>query len=74
MKLVNERCKSKNFDIIWYHGYDYMSDNGIYTTEVLEEICRRAGMEQEWKFADGETFERVVQVAAQELCPELCRA
>lgn len=53
---------------------DYMGDNGIYTPEVLEEICGRAGMAQEWEEADGETFERVVQVAAQELCPELCRA
>ena len=21
--LTKERCKSKNFDIIWYHGYDF---------------------------------------------------
>lgn len=53
---------------------DYMGDNGIYTPEVLEEICRRADMMDEWEAADGETFERVVQVAAAELCPSLCRA
>lgn len=53
---------------------DFIGDSGIYTPEVLEEICRRAGMQEEWDAADGETFERVAQVAAQELCPELCRA
>lgn len=53
---------------------DDTGDNAIYEPGVLEEICRRADMMQEWEEADGETFERVARLAAQELCPDLCRA
>lgn len=53
---------------------EFISNDGIYIPGVLEEICKRAGMQKEWDDADGETFERVAQIAAQELCPHLCRA
>ena len=52
---------------------DFVQSNGIYTTGVCREICRRAGMVEEYDAAT-KGWERIVQLAAQELCPELCRA
>lgn len=56
---------------------DFMKDlgaNAIYTPGVLEEICRRADMSDDFADAEGSDFVRIAQVAAQELCPDLCRA
>lgn len=35
----------------------------IYDHDVCEELCKRAGMEDDWKLSDGDTFERVVITA-----------
>lgn len=34
-----------------------------YIPEVIEEICNLAGLEDEYKEADGETFEKVLEKA-----------
>lgn len=39
-----------------------------------EELCRLAGMLDEWKAADGETFERVLFAAAEKLNVEIVPA
>lgn len=36
-----------------------------------EELCEMAGLEKEWKEADGDTFERVLYEAARKLEVEL---
>jgi hypothetical protein len=41
----------------------FYGESGIYTGEVMEEICRRADMTEEYEEADGDNFVRVVQNA-----------
>lgn len=42
------------------HEYEHSYE---YNFELCEEICKAAGMEKEWKQADGESFEKVVEKA-----------
>ena len=39
--------------------------------ELVEEICHRAGLLEEWNSADGETFESVIDRAIEILKEEL---
>lgn len=45
------------------------SDSWDY--ELLEELCSLADMSDEWKEADGETFESVAYAAAEKLGVEI---
>lgn len=50
---------------------EIVAESDIWIPEVLEEICRRADMEEEYEAADGETFESVVEKAAEKIGIEL---
>lgn len=39
--------------------------NDEWDFDTLSELCRRAGLESEWKEADGDSFESVVNRAAE---------
>ena len=43
----------------------------IWDMDALAELCAMAGMSDEWKAADGDTFELVVQAAAEKLGVEI---
>lgn len=47
------------------------ADEWEYCEEECAELCRLAGMESEWKEADGETFEAVLIEAAKRLNVEI---
>lgn len=40
---------------------------GAWDANILEELCWRADMEEEWNNADGESFEAVAYAAAKKL-------
>ena len=42
-----------------------------WNLELCEELCKLAGLEDEWKEADGETFEQVLYKAAEILDVEV---
>jgi hypothetical protein len=44
---------------------------GEWDADLLKELCFRAGMEEEWEEADGETFEAVALKAADKLGVEI---
>ena len=48
-----------------------MRANGEWNPELCEELCKLAGLEDEWKEADGETFEQVLYKAAKILDVEI---
>ena len=39
--------------------------------DECQELCELAGLEKEWKEADGDTFEHVLRMAAKELGVEI---
>jgi hypothetical protein len=43
----------------------------LWDGEQLAQLCAMAGMESEWKAADGETFEQVAYAAAEKLGVEI---
>lgn len=42
-------------------------ESGEWDANILEELCWRADMEEEWSNADGESFEAVAYEAAKRL-------
>lgn len=46
-------------------------ESGAWDADILEELCRRAGMQEEWDNADGESFEAVAYAAAKKLGVEI---
>ena len=44
---------------------------GTWDADILEELCRRADMEEDWENADGESFEAVAYAAAKKLGVEI---
>ncbi len=48
-----------------------LNASGEWIPELCEELCIMAGMDEEWKQADGETFESVVYAAAGKLGVEV---
>lgn len=48
-----------------------LNESGEWMLELCEELCKLADMEQEWKDADGESFESVVYAAAERLGVEV---
>lgn len=44
-----------------------MNDIPVWDNELCAKLCKLAGLENEWKEADGETFEKVVYDAADRL-------
>ena len=44
---------------------------GTWDADILEELCHRADMEEEWDNADGESFEAVAYAAAKKLGVEI---
>lgn len=46
-------------------------ESDMWDGDACRELCRMAGMEQEWTDADGETFEQVVYAAADKLGVEI---
>ena len=46
-------------------------EGGAWDADILEELCRRADMEEEWDNADGESFEAVAYAAAKKLGVEI---
>ena len=42
-----------------------------WDSEMLTELCERADMLDEWNAADGESFERIVEAAAEKLGVEI---
>lgn len=42
-----------------------INDLGVWDTELLYELCYRAGLEDEWNASDEETFEEVAYKAAE---------
>ena len=47
------------------------SDTWDSVSDELAELCEAAGMADEWAQADGETFERVAEAAADKLGVEI---
>lgn len=45
--------------------------SGEWIPDLCEELCQLAGLEDEWKEADGETFEKVLYKAADVLGVEI---
>lgn len=48
-----------------------ISSSDEWDMDLLKELCRRAGMEDEWDAADGDTFEEVALEAAGRLGVEI---
>lgn len=48
-----------------------MRASGEWDPELCEELCKLAGLEDEWKEADGKTFEQVLYKAADVLGVEI---
>ena len=46
-------------------------ESGAWDADILEELCRRADMEEEWDNVDGESFEAVAYAAAKKLGVEI---
>lgn len=46
-------------------------ESGAWDADILEELCRRAEMQEEWNNADGESFEAVAYAAAKKLGVEI---
>lgn len=44
-----------------------LNKSGEWIHDLCEELCELADMTEEWKAADGETFETVVYSAAEKL-------
>lgn len=69
-------------DILEYRGEKRLMTNAekiaaelrekdTWDPDLCRELCAEAGMEAEWDAADGETFESVVQAAADKLGVEI---
>ena len=50
---------------------EIIRNSDTWDLEALEELCELAGMAEEWKAADGETFESVAYAAADALNVEI---
>jgi len=50
---------------------DEIKKSDTWDKDLLEELCALAGMSDEWKAADGETFEAVAFKAAEKLGVEI---
>ena len=50
---------------------EMIRNSDTWNMEALAELCELADMEEEWKAADGETFESVVYAAAEKLGVEI---
>lgn len=48
-----------------------LRESGEWIPNLCEELCVLADMENEWKEADGESFEGVLYVAAEKLGVEI---
>lgn len=48
-----------------YEIAEEMRTSGEWNLELCEELCNLAGLETEWEEADGETFELVLENAAE---------
>lgn len=48
-----------------------IASSGEWNFDALAELCRRAGLEDEWDEADGDTFEAVAFKAADVLGVEI---
>lgn len=48
-----------------------IKSSGEWDLEALKELCKRAGLENEWNEATGETFESVAYKAAEILKVEI---
>lgn len=44
---------------------------GTWDNELCAELCELAGMSEEWRNADGDTFEQVLYSAAEKLGVEI---
>lgn len=54
-----------------YEIAEEMRASGEWDPELCEELCKLAGLEDEWKEANGETFEQVLYKAADVLGVEI---
>ena len=54
-----------------YEIAEELRNNGEWIPELCEELCELAGLEDEWKEADGDTFEQVLYKAAEILNVEI---
>lgn len=54
-----------------YEIAEELKNSGEWIPELCEELCELAGMSDEWKEADGESFESVLYKAAESLGVEI---
>ena len=54
-----------------YEVAEELRNSGEWIPELCDELCELAGLEDEWKEADGETFEQVLYKAAEILNVEI---
>mgnify|MGYP005796498389 FL=1 len=54
-----------------YEIAEEIRNSNEWDFELCEELCKLAGLEKEWEEADGETFELVLENAAEILGVEI---
>lgn len=54
-----------------YEIAEELKNSGEWIPELCEELCELAGMSDEWKEADGDSFESVLYKAAESLGVEI---